>query len=90
MIAPAARLPQFIGHNRALEALLSSEDIKGDQAEAYDQVNRAFPDAGLDASLLVPLVREEPECSTMTVPIARRRMLADDPWQMTGPSHRRH
>ena len=30
-----ARLPQLIGRNRALEVLLSSEDIRGDQAEAY-------------------------------------------------------
>src|SRR6202021_3458649 len=32
---PMARLPQLIGRNRALEVLLSSEDIGGDQAEAY-------------------------------------------------------
>src|ERR1700722_3386079 len=38
---PMARLPQLIGRNRALEVLLSSEDIRGDQAEAYGYVNRA-------------------------------------------------
>src|ERR1700727_3004101 len=32
---PMARLPQLIGRNRALEVLLSSEDIRGEQAEAY-------------------------------------------------------
>jgi enoyl-CoA hydratase/carnithine racemase len=46
---PVARLPQLIGRNRALEVLLSSEDITGDRAEAYGYVNRALPDADLDA-----------------------------------------
>src|SRR6201992_2136421 len=39
---PMARLPQLIGRNRALEVLLSSEDIRGDQAEAYGYVNRTL------------------------------------------------
>jgi enoyl-CoA hydratase/carnithine racemase len=46
---PMARLPQLIGRNRALEVLLSSEDISGVQAEAYGYVNRALPEADLDA-----------------------------------------
>jgi enoyl-CoA hydratase/carnithine racemase len=46
---PMARLPQLIGRNRALEVLLSSEDIRSEQAEAYGYVNRALPDAELDA-----------------------------------------
>jgi enoyl-CoA hydratase/carnithine racemase len=46
---PMARLPHLIGRNRALEVLLSSEDIRGEQAEAYGYVNRALPDAELDA-----------------------------------------
>src|SRR3954468_12491275 len=46
---PMARLPQLIGRNRALEVLLSSEDIRADQAEAYGYINRALPDAELDA-----------------------------------------
>src|SRR5579871_5402109 len=46
---PMARLPQLIGRNRALEVLLSSEDIGADQAEAYGYMNRALPDADLDA-----------------------------------------
>jgi enoyl-CoA hydratase/carnithine racemase len=45
---PMARLPRLIGRNRALEALLSSEDLRGEQAEAYGYVNRALPDAELD------------------------------------------
>src|SRR6201986_2616660 len=44
-----ARLPRLIGRNRALEVLLSSEDIRGDQAEAYGYVNRSLPDTDLDA-----------------------------------------
>jgi enoyl-CoA hydratase/carnithine racemase len=46
---PMARLPRLIGRNRALEVLLSSEDIGGEQAEAYGYVNRALPDAELNA-----------------------------------------
>ena len=46
---PMARLPQLIGRNRALEVLLSSEDIRAEQAEAYGYINRALPDADLDA-----------------------------------------
>jgi enoyl-CoA hydratase/carnithine racemase len=46
---PMARLPMLIGRNRAMEVLLSSEDIDGDKAEAYGYVNRALPDAELDA-----------------------------------------
>jgi enoyl-CoA hydratase/carnithine racemase len=46
---PMARLPRLIGRNRALEVLLSSEDIRADQAEAYGYINRALPDVELDA-----------------------------------------
>ena len=43
------RLPRQIGRSRALEVLMSSEDIHGDLAEAYGYVNRSLPDAELDA-----------------------------------------
>src|ERR1700723_3085090 len=46
---PMARLPRLIGRNRALEVLMSSEDIRADRAEAYGYINRALPDAELDA-----------------------------------------
>jgi enoyl-CoA hydratase/carnithine racemase len=46
---PMARLPRLIGRNRALEVLLSSEDLRAEQAEAYGYINRALPDADLDA-----------------------------------------
>jgi enoyl-CoA hydratase/carnithine racemase len=46
---PMARLPHLIGRNRALEVLLTGEDVRGDQAEAYGYVNRALQDTDLDA-----------------------------------------
>src|SRR5215470_6747952 len=46
---PMARLPQLIGRNRALEVLMSSEDIRADEAAVYGYINRALPDADLDA-----------------------------------------
>lgn len=46
---PMARLPRQIGRSRALEVLLSSDDIGGDLAQAYGYVNRSLPDAELDA-----------------------------------------
>ena len=45
---PMARLPRLIGRGRALEVLLSADDIRGDLAERYGYVNRALPDAELD------------------------------------------
>jgi enoyl-CoA hydratase/carnithine racemase len=46
---PMARLPRLIGRGRALEVLLSANDIDGELAERYGYVNRALPDAELDA-----------------------------------------
>jgi enoyl-CoA hydratase/carnithine racemase len=46
---PMARLPRLIGRGRALEVLLSSNDIGGDLAEAYGYVNRSLPDGELDS-----------------------------------------
>jgi enoyl-CoA hydratase/carnithine racemase len=40
---PMARLPRQMGRQRALEVLLSSNDIGGDLAEAYGYVNRSLP-----------------------------------------------
>src|SRR5207247_1696535 len=51
---PMARLPRLIGRGRALEVLLSSEDIGGELAEAYGYVNRALPDAELDGFVDAP------------------------------------
>ncbi|MCI0431078.1 MAG: enoyl-CoA hydratase/isomerase family protein [Rhodospirillales bacterium] len=45
---PMARLPRLIGRGRALEVLLSADDIGGDLAERYGYVNRSLPDAELD------------------------------------------
>src|SRR5262249_53167220 len=45
---PMARLPRLIGRGRALEVLLSADDIRADLAELYGYVNRSLPDADLD------------------------------------------
>jgi enoyl-CoA hydratase/carnithine racemase len=45
---PMARLPRLMGRQRALEVLLSSDDIGGDLAEAYGYVNRSLPDGELE------------------------------------------
>lgn len=44
---PMSRLPRLIGRNRALEVLLSSEDLSGDRAAEYGYVNRSLPDEEL-------------------------------------------
>jgi enoyl-CoA hydratase/carnithine racemase len=46
---PMARLPRLMGRGRALEVLLSSDDIRGDLAEQLGYVNRSLPDADLDS-----------------------------------------
>jgi enoyl-CoA hydratase/carnithine racemase len=46
---PMARLPRLIGRGRALEVLLTANDINGDLAELYGYVNRSLPDDRLDA-----------------------------------------
>jgi enoyl-CoA hydratase/carnithine racemase len=45
---PMARLPRLVGRGRALEILLSGNDIPAEVAERYGYVNRALPDAELD------------------------------------------
>jgi len=45
---PMARLPRIMGRNRALEVLLSADDISGDMAQWLGYVNRSLPDAELD------------------------------------------
>jgi enoyl-CoA hydratase/carnithine racemase len=45
---PMARLPRLMGRGRALEILLSGNDINGELAERYGYVNRALPDSELD------------------------------------------
>lgn len=46
---PMARLPRTMGRQRALEILLSSDDIRADLAAAYGYVNRSLPDDELDS-----------------------------------------
>src|SRR5437764_14786918 len=45
---PMARLPRVMGRARALEVLLSADDIRAADAERLGYVNRALPDAKLD------------------------------------------
>jgi enoyl-CoA hydratase/carnithine racemase len=46
---PMARLPRIMGRARALEVLLGADDIPAADAERLGYVNRALPDAELDA-----------------------------------------
>jgi enoyl-CoA hydratase/carnithine racemase len=46
---PMARLPRLIGRGRALEVLLSGNDIDGKLAERYGYVNRSFPENELNS-----------------------------------------
>jgi enoyl-CoA hydratase/carnithine racemase len=46
---PMARLPRLVGRGRALEILVGGDVMNGDLAERYGYVNRALPDAELDA-----------------------------------------
>src|SRR5882762_399186 len=45
---PMAQLTRLMGRGRALEVILSADDIPGDLAELYGYVNRSLPDADLD------------------------------------------
>jgi enoyl-CoA hydratase/carnithine racemase len=45
---PMARLSRLMGRGRALEVILSANDVSGDLAELYGYVNRSLPDADLD------------------------------------------
>jgi hypothetical protein len=43
------RLPLLVGRARALEIVLGADDYDAETAERYDWINRAVPDAELDA-----------------------------------------
>jgi len=45
---PIARLSRLMGRGRALEVILSADDVPGDLAELYGYVNRSLPDVELD------------------------------------------
>jgi enoyl-CoA hydratase/carnithine racemase len=42
-------LARLLGRGRAMEAILGADDFDADQAERYGWINRALPDADLDA-----------------------------------------
>jgi enoyl-CoA hydratase/carnithine racemase len=46
---PMAWLPRLVGRGRAIEILIGADDFDGELAERYGYVNRALPDAELDA-----------------------------------------
>ncbi|MHA7776065.1 enoyl-CoA hydratase/isomerase family protein [Roseibium sp. M-1] len=46
---PMARLAGLMGRGRAIEVVLGADDFPGALAERYGYVNRAIPDASLDA-----------------------------------------
>ncbi|WP_341875044.1 enoyl-CoA hydratase/isomerase family protein [Rhizobium grahamii] len=46
---PMVRLAGLMGRGRAIEVVLGADDIPGVLAERYGYVNRAIPDADLDA-----------------------------------------
>ncbi|OCO98374.1 enoyl-CoA hydratase [Ensifer sp. LC13] len=46
---PMAYLPRLVGRGRAIEILIGADDFNGELAERYGYVNRALPDAELDA-----------------------------------------
>jgi enoyl-CoA hydratase/carnithine racemase len=46
---PMARLPRLMGRGRALEVLMTGSYLNGELAERYGYVNRALPDANLNA-----------------------------------------
>jgi enoyl-CoA hydratase/carnithine racemase len=45
---PMARLPRLVGRGRALEILLTADDVDGPRAEQYGYVNRLIADRELD------------------------------------------
>ena len=45
---PMARLSRLMGRGRALEVILTADDVSGDLAERYGYVNRSLKDADLD------------------------------------------
>jgi enoyl-CoA hydratase/carnithine racemase len=42
-------LARLLGRGRAMEAILGADDVSAEQAERYGWINRALPDADLDA-----------------------------------------
>lgn len=46
------RLPRLVGRDRALEAILGSQDYDAGTAERYGWITRALPDAQLDAFVM--------------------------------------
>jgi enoyl-CoA hydratase/carnithine racemase len=56
---PMARLSRLMGRARALEVILSADDVHGELAERYGYVNRSLPDADLDGFVDALAIRIE-------------------------------
>src|SRR5947208_5095560 len=69
---PMARLPRIMGRGRALEVLLSADDIRGADAQLLGYVNPAPPDAELDNFVDDPATRI-PSFHTLPVNNRERR-----------------
>jgi enoyl-CoA hydratase/carnithine racemase len=64
-------LTRLLGRGRAMEAILGSDDFSADQAERYGWINRALPDAELDA-FVARLARRIASFSAEAVQSAKR------------------
>jgi enoyl-CoA hydratase/carnithine racemase len=64
-------LARLLGRGRAMEAILGADDFTGEQAERYGWVNRALPDAELDA-FVARLARRIASFPTEAVRSAKR------------------
>src|SRR5437868_15487124 len=73
---PMARLPRVMGRGRALEVLLSADDIRGADAELLGYVDRARPDGALDNPVDALATRHAPLDKS---PIANTAPLANAP-----------
>jgi len=63
-----ARLSRLMGRGRALEVILSANDVPGDLAERYGYVNRSLPDADLER-FVMRLPPESPPSTDRQSPI---------------------
>jgi enoyl-CoA hydratase/carnithine racemase len=66
-------LARLLGRGRALEAILGADDFNAEQAERYGWINRALPDADLDA-FVARLARRIASFPTEAVRSAKRAL----------------
>ena len=66
-------LTRLLGRGRAMEAILGADDFDAEQAERYGWINRALPDADLDA-FVAQLARRIASFPTEAVRSAKRAL----------------